>query len=127
MQDSKITKKSIRMFFNNPDLVPIQEHLSYKSVDEIRVLLTELPYDKVTWWTKSISIRLVIANVVPKKYLIYYLDIIPTIRFLISHQLFAKHMAYTPVQRYLTNNSDNPEIDEEYKQIYREMYTADWW
>ncbi len=59
-------------FFNNPDLAPMREHLSYKNVDKIRALLTELPYGKVTWWTKSMSIRSVIANVAPKKYLMYY-------------------------------------------------------
>ena len=48
MQDSKMTKRSIKMFFNNPDLALIQEYLSYKSMDEMRALLTELPYGKVT-------------------------------------------------------------------------------
>ena len=57
MQDSKMTKESMGIFFNNPDLAPIWEHLSYKRVDKMRALLTELLYDKVTWWTKSISIR----------------------------------------------------------------------
>ena len=94
MQGSKMTKRSMEMFFNNPDLVPMREHLSHKSVDEMRALLTELPYGKVIWWTKSISIRSVITNVAPKEYLIYYLDILPVICFLISHRLFAQHMAY---------------------------------
>ncbi len=49
MQDSKMTKGSMGMFFNNPDLAPLQEHLSYKNVDEMRALLTKLPYGKVTW------------------------------------------------------------------------------
>ena len=31
MQDSKMTKKIIRIFFNNPDLASMQEHLSYKT------------------------------------------------------------------------------------------------
>ena len=84
MQDSKMTKESMGMFFNNPDLAPIQKHLSYKSVDEMRALLTELPYNEVTWWTKTISIYLVIIDVTLKEYLIYYLDIIPAICFLIS-------------------------------------------
>ena len=69
IQDSKITERLMRMFFNNLDLAPMREHLSYKSVDETRALLTELPYGKVIWWTKSISIRSVIADVAPKKYL----------------------------------------------------------
>ncbi len=118
MQDSKMTKRSMRMFFNNPDLAPMREHLSYKNVDEMRVLLTELPYGKVPWWTKSISIRSVIADLAPKKYLMYYLDILPAIRFLIGHRPFAQHMAYALVQRYST---------EEDEQIYGEMHTADWW
>ena len=84
MQDSKMTNRSMEMFFNNLDLAPMLEYLSYKSVDEIKALLTKLPYGKVIWWRKSIIIYLVIANMAPKEYLIYYLDIIPAIRFLIS-------------------------------------------
>ena len=63
----------------------------------------------------------------PKKYLIYYLDIISAIRFLISYQPFAQHMAYILVQRYLIDNSDKLVVDEEDEQIYKEMHTADWW
>ena len=48
MQDSKITKGSMGIFFNNSDLAPIRKHLSYKSMDEMRALLIELPYNKVT-------------------------------------------------------------------------------
>ncbi len=49
MQASKITKESMIMFFSNPTLASMQEHLSYKNMDEMRALLTELPYGKVTW------------------------------------------------------------------------------
>ena len=49
MQDSKMTKRSMGIFFNNPDLALMRKYLSYKSVDEMRALLTELPYGKVTW------------------------------------------------------------------------------
>ena len=49
IQDSKMIKGSMGMSFNNPDLAPMREHLSYKSVDEMKALLTELPYGKVTW------------------------------------------------------------------------------
>ncbi len=48
-QSSKMTKESMTMFFSNPTLAPMWEHLSYKNVDEMRALLTELLYDKVTW------------------------------------------------------------------------------
>ena len=48
MQDSKMTKKSIGIFFNNPDLASMQEHLSYKNVDEMKALLTKLLYGKIT-------------------------------------------------------------------------------
>ena len=41
MQDNKMTKRSIGIFFNNPDLALIWEYLSYKSVDEMRALLTK--------------------------------------------------------------------------------------
>ncbi len=79
MQASKMTKRSMRMFFSNPTLAPMREHLSYKNVDGMKALLTELPYGKVTWWTRSLSIRLVTADVAPKEYLMYYFDIIPAI------------------------------------------------
>ncbi len=48
MQVSKMTKMSIIMFFSNPTLTPIQEYLSYKNVDKMRVLLIKLPYNKIT-------------------------------------------------------------------------------
>lgn len=48
IQASQITKRSIKMFFNNPDLTSIRKYLSYKNVDKIKALLTELPYGKVT-------------------------------------------------------------------------------
>ncbi len=59
-------KGSMTMFFNNPTLAPMWEYLSYKNVDEMRALLIELPYGKVIWWTRSLSIRSVTANVAPK-------------------------------------------------------------
>ena len=68
-----------------------------------------------------------IADVAPKEYLMYYLDIILAICFLIGHCPFAPHMAYVPVQRYSTDNPENPEIVNEDEQIYGEMHTADWW
>lgn len=49
MQSSKMTKVLVRMFFNNLALAPIWKHLSYKNVNEMRALLIELPYSKVTW------------------------------------------------------------------------------
>ena len=91
----------------------------------MRTLIMELPYGKITWWTKSLNIRSVIADVAPKKYLMYYLNIIPAIRFLISHRPFVPHMAYTPVQHYSADNLENPEIVDEDEQIYGEMHTAD--
>lgn len=51
-------------------------------MDKMRVLLIKLLYDKVTWWTKNISIHSVIANVTLTKYPKYYLNIILAIRFL---------------------------------------------
>ncbi len=96
-------------------------------MDEISTLLIELSYSKVTWWTKSLSIRSVTTDVTPKEYLIYYLDIIPAIRFLIGHQPFAPHLAYAPVRRYSTDNPENPQLDNKDERIYGEIHTADWW
>ena len=97
MQDSKMTKKYIRIFVNNSNLATMRKHLNYKSIDKMRNLLIELPYNKVTWQIKSRNIHLAIADMLPKKYLIYYLDIILAIRFLIGHQVFAQYMAYALV------------------------------
>ncbi len=97
IQASKMTKGSMIMFFSNPTLTPMREHLRYKNVDEMRALLIELPYSKVTRWTRSLSIYSFTADVALKKYLMYYLDIIPAIRFLIGHRPFAPHLAYTPI------------------------------
>lgn len=47
MQDSKMTKTLIEMFFNNLNLIPRQEHLSYENIDKIKVLLIKLLYNKV--------------------------------------------------------------------------------
>ncbi len=93
----------------------------------MRALLTELPYDKVTWWTRSLNIYSITTDVAPKEYIMYYLDIILVIQFLIGHQPFAPHLAYTPVRRYLINNPENSELDNKDKRIYGKMYTADWW
>ncbi len=49
MQASKMTKRSMTMFFSNPTLASMREHLSYKNMDEMWALLTELTYGKVTW------------------------------------------------------------------------------
>lgn len=85
MQASKMIKRSMTMFFTNSDLALMWEHLNYKNVDKIRALLIELPYDKIIWWAKSLNIASVTADVVPKKYLIYNLDIIPAIQLLIGY------------------------------------------
>lgn len=73
------------------------------------------------WGTKSLSIRSVIANMAPKKYPLYYFDIIPAIRFLIGYCPFISHIAYALVKRYSTDNRDNNNIDSDKdKHIYRE-------
>lgn len=62
-----------------------------------------------------------------KKYLIYYLDIMPTIYFLINYQPFILYMAYILVRRYLTNNPGYNNIDNnKIKQIYEIIYTINW-
>lgn len=116
------------MFFSNLNLALIQKRLSYKNIDEIQALLTKLLYGKVTCWTKSLKIYSVIANVASKEYLMYYLNIILAICFLIGHQPFALYMAFAPVRRYLTVNLNNNDIDNNKdKHIYRVMHMADWW
>ncbi len=126
MQVSKMMKGSMTMFFSNLILAPMREYLSYKNVDKMRALLTELLYSKVTWWTRSLSIRLITVNVAPKEYLMYYLDIIPIIRFLIGHRLFTPHLAHALIWRYSTDNPENPQLDNKDKPIYGKIHTADW-
>ena len=111
LQASKMLKRSISMFLSNLNLTLIEKQLSYKNADKIRVSLRDLQYSKRMWWTKSFNIISVIANVTLKRYLIYYLDIIFAICFLISYQLFTLYMVYIPVKRYSTNNLDNNNID----------------
>lgn len=52
-----------------------------------------------------------IINMALKEYVIYYLNIIPIIYFLINYQLFAPHITYILVKHYLTNNLNNNNID----------------
>lgn len=113
------------MFFNKLNLAPMQEHLSYKNVDKMSVLLIKLPYSKIIWWIKSLSIYSVTIDITSKEILIYYLDIILAVQFLIDHQPFAIYLAYVLIQRYLTDNQKNSQLDNKDKQIYREMYTTD--
>lgn len=48
MQNNKITKLLMKLFFNNPNLISIQEYLIYKNIDKSNVFLIKLSYDKVT-------------------------------------------------------------------------------
>lgn len=41
-------KESIKIFFNNIDLVFMQEYLSYKILNKMKTLLTKLLYKKVS-------------------------------------------------------------------------------
>lgn len=49
IQNIKMIKESIAIFLTYLDLVLMQEYLSYKNVDNIWILLTELLYNKITW------------------------------------------------------------------------------
>lgn len=75
MQANKIIKRLLKMTFNNPNFVSMRKNLNYKNVDKIKTLLTKSSYIKVIWQTKSLSIYLVIVDIPPKKYLMYYFDI----------------------------------------------------
>lgn len=71
----------------NCNLVFMQEYLNYKNMDKMRVLLTKLLYSEIIWWTRSLSIYLIITDLVSK-------DITLAIQVLISHQCFASHLMY---------------------------------
>lgn len=47
IQASKMSKKSMDIFFNNSDLALIQEYLSYKNGDKMGALLRKLSYGKI--------------------------------------------------------------------------------
>lgn len=49
MQASKMIKGLMTTLFINFNLTPIQEYLYYKNIDNIRAMLIELAYYKVTW------------------------------------------------------------------------------
>lgn len=65
-----------------------------------------------------------------KEYLIYYLNIIPAIRFWISHCFFVYNIVYILIQYYSTNILRNLKIKDKDKnkdeQIYKEMHIVDW-
>lgn len=46
IQASKIPKKLISIFFNNLNS-PMQQHLSYKNINKMKLLLTKLIYGKI--------------------------------------------------------------------------------
>ena len=48
MQDSKMTKKLIELFFNNLNLIAIQDYLSCKNKNKIKILIIKLLYRKIT-------------------------------------------------------------------------------
>ena len=48
IQGSKMRKGLMTIFFSNPTLALMQEYLSYKNINKIKVLLTELLYSNVT-------------------------------------------------------------------------------
>ena len=62
-------------------------------MNKIKTLLIKFLNNKVTWLTRSLSIHLVTADIVPKEYLIYHLDIISVIKFFICYQAFISHLA----------------------------------
>lgn len=47
MQVSKITNRSMTMFFINFNLTLMQEYLNYKNINKMRTFLTKLPYSKI--------------------------------------------------------------------------------
>lgn len=49
MQASKMTKRSIIIFFINLNLVFMQEYLSYKNMNKMEALLIKLSYGKIIW------------------------------------------------------------------------------
>lgn len=63
------------------------------------------------------------------EWLIYYLDIILVICFLIGHWLFFLKMAYIPVKNYSKNNPDNNNMNSNKDNVkYRKMHIANlWW
>lgn len=115
-------KTSMEIFFNNLNLALMQQYLTYKNINKIQLLLIKPPYGKVTWWIKHLNIHLIIADMALKKYLIYFLNIIFTIYFLINYYYFASYMVYTPNQCSLINNLKTPKIVTKNKQIYRKMH-----
>lgn len=76
----------------------------------MQVLLTKLSDNKVTWWTKKFSLYSIIVYIASKEYLIYYLDIIHAIYFLISYWLFVLYMKYAAVRYYSIDNSNDKNI-----------------
>lgn len=47
--NQQISKKLINIFFNNLNLILMQQYLRYKNLDKMRKLLKKLLYNKVIW------------------------------------------------------------------------------
>lgn len=68
-------------------------------MDNIKALLIKLLYSKLTQQIESLNISLITVDMALKKYLMYYLDIIPAIQFLLGHQLLISYLVYALVQQ----------------------------
>ena len=82
-------------------------------------LLHSISYDiqNQTWEFATFQIKTAIQKAHQKTYLFQYQDIMNMLTFLLEHQSFNNHLAYTSICQYDENNDC----------IYTEMHISDWW
>ncbi len=123
LHNNHTTKKSVNVFFKNPQLNKMHSHLSFKNTDQWLDQLHEISYDisqaskKQKWTLQTFKIESAYDGGTDCEYVIQYQSIIDTLHFLLSHKPFDDDMIYASIHHY---NSDE-------KWVYSELHTEDWW
>ncbi len=123
LHNNHTTKKSVNVFFKNPQLNKMHSHLSFKNTDQWLDQLHKISYDisqaskKQKWTSQTFKIESAYDGGTDCEYVIQYQSIIDTLCFLLSHKSFGDDMIYAPIHHY---NSDE-------KWVYSELHTEDWW
>jgi len=123
LHNNHTTKKSVNVFFKNPQLNKMHSHLSFKNTDQWLDQLHKILYDisqalkKQKWTSQIFKIKSAYDEETDCEYVIQYQSIIDTLHFLLSHKPFDDDMVYALIHHY---NGDE-------KRVYSELHTEDWW
>ena len=97
---AKCTKGDIERFYGDKRLEPVHRLLSFSSHDELLQKVHDIPYgiaDDV-WKISEIEVEQETIGLPPSTYVIRYRDIVKVLQFLMGHEPFECHLAYSPVR-----------------------------